>query len=113
VPKEPLIKPRGRRPDAIAAVMRGAYEVQLANDFTLALHALGPDDASQDPSHSGGTSALTLNDLRPHRRHVLPEIHSSASFAFAAGFCEAEKDGASVRCRLRPELSHQAESDNR
>jgi hypothetical protein len=30
-----LIKPRARRPDAVTAVMRGAYEVQLANGFTV------------------------------------------------------------------------------
>jgi hypothetical protein len=28
-------KPRGRRPDAVTAVMRGAYEVRLANGFTV------------------------------------------------------------------------------
>jgi hypothetical protein len=28
-------QPRGRRPDAVTAVMRGAYEVQLANGFTV------------------------------------------------------------------------------
>jgi hypothetical protein len=30
-----LIKPRGRLPDAVTVVMRGAYEVQLANGCTV------------------------------------------------------------------------------